>query len=51
MGAVPSEEPATLEYFMRDYIGHLRHHLRQIDSALADPPKLQRSDATCPQRR
>ena len=25
-------EPATLEYLMRDYIGHLRNHLRQIFS-------------------
>ena len=24
-----SSEPATLEYFMRDYVGHLKHHLRQ----------------------
>lgn len=23
-------EPATLEYLMRDYIGHLKNHLRQI---------------------
>ena len=27
-------QPATLEYFMRDYVGHLKHHLRQ---ALAAP--------------
>ena len=27
---VPKEVPATLEYFMRDYVGHLRHHLDQI---------------------
>lgn len=27
---VPADEPATLEYFMRDYIGHLKNHLRQI---------------------
>lgn len=33
--AVPAHEPATLDYFMRDYVGHLRHHLRQIDAALA----------------
>ena len=33
--AVPEGEPTTLEYFMRDYIGHLEHHLRQIDPALA----------------
>jgi DinB superfamily len=24
------EQPATLEWFMRDYIEHLKHHLRQI---------------------
>jgi DinB superfamily len=28
--AVPAERPATLEYLMRDYVGHLKHHLRQI---------------------
>ena len=27
---VPEDEPATLDYFMRDYVEHLRHHLRQI---------------------
>jgi hypothetical protein len=27
---VPAGEPATLDYFMRDYVGHLKHHLRQI---------------------
>jgi hypothetical protein len=27
---ISASEPATLEYFMRDYVGHLRHHLRQI---------------------
>ncbi len=27
---VASDQPATLEYFMRDYVGHLRHHLRQV---------------------
>ena len=26
---VPPDEPTTLEYFMRDYVGHLKHHLRQ----------------------
>lgn len=26
----PRDEPATLDYFMRDYVGHLRHHLAQI---------------------
>jgi hypothetical protein len=28
--AVPQSEPATLEYFMRDYVDHLRHHIAQI---------------------
>ena len=27
---VSQTEPVTLEYLMRDYIGHLKHHLRQI---------------------
>ena len=27
--AVSAAEPTTLEYFMRDYVGHLKHHLRQ----------------------
>jgi hypothetical protein len=25
----PASEPATLEYFMRDYVGRLKHHLAQ----------------------
>jgi hypothetical protein len=35
---VEKSEPATLEYFMRDYVVHLRHHLGQIPetSALAE---------------
>jgi hypothetical protein len=28
--AVAQGRPATLEYLMRDYVGHLKHHLRQI---------------------
>lgn len=31
---LPPDQPATLDYFMRDYVGHLKHHLRQI-AALA----------------
>ena len=31
--AVPKEKPATLEYFLRDYVAHLRHHLGQIPGA------------------
>jgi hypothetical protein len=27
---VAVDQPTTLEYFMRDYVGHLKHHLRQI---------------------
>jgi len=27
---VPAAQPATLDYFMADYVGHLQHHLRQI---------------------
>lgn len=27
---VNSAEPATLEYFVRDYVDHMRHHLNQI---------------------
>lgn len=27
---VRADQPATLEYFIRDYLGHLKHHLRQI---------------------
>ncbi|MFL5580027.1 MAG: DinB family protein [Gemmatimonadaceae bacterium] len=28
---VPADQPATLEYFMADYVGHLKHHLAQIE--------------------
>lgn len=31
---VPASEPATLEYLVRDYLGHLKDHLRQIFDAL-----------------
>jgi hypothetical protein len=31
---VPRTEAATLEYFMRDYVEHLKHHLRQAVPAL-----------------
>jgi hypothetical protein len=27
---MPETEPATLGYFMHDYVGHMHHHLRQI---------------------
>ena len=32
---VDEREPVTLEYFMRDYVDHLQHHLRQIFDAPA----------------
>jgi hypothetical protein len=28
--AVAQDQPTTLEYFMRDYVGHLKHHIAQI---------------------
>ena len=27
---IPKDQPATLKYFIEDYIGHLKHHLRQV---------------------
>jgi hypothetical protein len=27
---VNRDSPATLDYFMRDYVAHMKHHLRQI---------------------
>jgi hypothetical protein len=27
---VPANEPVTLDYFIRDYLGHLQDHLKQI---------------------
>ena len=32
---VPRDRPATLDAFMRDYVGHLQHHVRQNRG---DPP-------------
>lgn len=28
--AVPAGQPASLDYFMADYVAHLEHHLRQV---------------------
>jgi hypothetical protein len=28
--AVPEDQPATLGYFMSDYVDHLEHHLWQV---------------------
>ena len=33
---IPVEQPATLEYFIRDYLGHLKHHLRQISGIMVE---------------
>lgn len=33
---VPVENPVTLEYFIRDYLDHLKHHLRQISGVSND---------------
>lgn len=27
---VPEGEPTSLEYFMKDYVGHMKHHLEQV---------------------
>ncbi len=27
---IPRNEPVTLDYFIRDYVAHLKHHLEQI---------------------
>lgn len=32
---VPASQPATLDYFLHDYVAHMRHHLRQILGANA----------------
>ena len=32
--AVPKDQPSTLEYLMRDYVVHLKHHLTQIFGSL-----------------
>jgi hypothetical protein len=36
---VPADEPATLDYLMADYVGHLHHHLRQIRALLPASPE------------
>jgi DinB superfamily len=30
LNPVPREQPATLDYFMSEYVAHLKHHLTQI---------------------
>lgn len=34
--AVPKTTSTTLEYFVRDYAGHMRHHLKQILGTTTD---------------
>ena len=34
--SLAAEQPATLEYFIRDYLEHLKHHLRQIPGVMVD---------------
>lgn len=34
MHPAPAEQPATLDYLMRDYVLHLQHHLTQINTRL-----------------
>jgi hypothetical protein len=38
--AVPREQPATLDYFMRDYVAHLKHHLGQVLGSEWDAPSV-----------
>jgi hypothetical protein len=33
---VPADRATTLDYFMRDYVGHLRHHLAQIQTLVPE---------------
>jgi DinB superfamily len=37
---VSADQPATLDYFMSDYVGHLRHHLRQVAELLTPNAQL-----------
>jgi hypothetical protein len=32
---MPVGAPATLDWFMEDYVEHLKHHLRQVDALLS----------------
>jgi hypothetical protein len=31
---LPAGRPATLDWFMEDYVEHFRHHLQQVDALL-----------------
>lgn len=41
--AVAQDEPVTLEYFVRDYLLHLQHHLHALDPDLCAKPGRQRT--------
>jgi hypothetical protein len=43
---VPKSEPVTLEYFLADYVGHLKHHLRQLVRACGREPAGRIADGT-----
>ncbi|MDP2361116.1 MAG: GNAT family N-acetyltransferase [bacterium] len=36
----PAHLPASLEHLIRDYLGHLRHHLRRLSPALVPPSSM-----------
>jgi hypothetical protein len=36
---LPADRPATLDYFMRDYVGHLHLHLDQIRRLIPEVPR------------
>ena len=42
---VPADQPATLDYFMDDYVGHLHHHLKQIPFPVTAPDHRARTAA------
>jgi len=34
---VPAGQPATLDYFMADYVAHMHHHLEQVGERIGSP--------------
>jgi hypothetical protein len=36
---VSPDQATTLDFFMRDYVDHLRHHLRQIEGLVGQPAR------------
>lgn len=41
---LPADEPGSLEYLIRDYVDHLRHHLAQILPEVVAPPSRTEAD-------